>query len=114
MAVDDPADERVGAAEELGGERDIAAAERPADARRGHRAVMFDQERHRLDGEAEPFAEGGKERHVALPPAAEREVLAGDEPLPTGEKIGSAFEAFLAGLDDQSKDNGDEPGWEER
>jgi hypothetical protein len=41
-------------------------------------------------------------------------LLAGDEPLPTGEEIGSAFEAFLADLDDQSKDNGDEPGWEER
>jgi len=46
-------------------------------------------------------------------------LLSGDEPLPTGEEIGSAFEAFLADLDDQggdqSKDNGDDAGgWDGR
>ncbi|WP_210503784.1 PAC2 family protein [Nocardioides xinjiangensis] len=45
-------------------------------------------------------------------------LLAGDGPLPTGDEIGSAFEAFLADLDDQSrdpsKDNDTDPGWEER
>lgn len=43
-------------------------------------------------------------------------LLAGDGPLPTGEEIGNAFEAFLADLDDQSKDNGDDAGsgWEDR
>ena len=46
-------------------------------------------------------------------------LLAGDEPLPTGEEIGSAFEAFLADLEDdskdQSKDNGDDAGgWDGR
>ena len=42
-------------------------------------------------------------------------LLAGDEPLPTGEEIGSEFEAFLADLDDQSKDNGDDAGgWDGR
>ena len=33
--------------------------------------------------------------------AAGTSLLAGDEPLPTGEEIGSAFEAFLADLEDQ-------------
>ena len=37
-------------------------------------------------------------------------LLAGDEPLPTGEEIGSAFEAFLADLDDQGKDQGKDAG----
>jgi predicted ATP-grasp superfamily ATP-dependent carboligase len=46
-------------------------------------------------------------------------LLAGDEPLPTGEEIGSAFEAFLADLEDdskdQTKDNGDDAGgWDGR
>ena len=46
-------------------------------------------------------------------------LLSDDEPLPTGEEIGSAFEAFLADLDDQgrdqSKDNGDDAGgWDGR
>lgn len=45
-------------------------------------------------------------------------LLAGDEPLPTGEEIGSAFEAFLADLDDRSKgdgkEGGDDAGWEDR
>ena len=46
-------------------------------------------------------------------------LLSGDEPLPTGEEIGSAFEAFLADLEDdskdQSKDNGDDAGgWDGR
>jgi predicted ATP-grasp superfamily ATP-dependent carboligase len=42
-------------------------------------------------------------------------LLAGDEPLPTGEEIGRDFEAFLADLDDQSKDNGDDAGgWDGR
>jgi len=42
-------------------------------------------------------------------------LLSGDEPLPTGEEIGSAFEAFLADLDDQPKDNGDDAGgWDGR
>jgi predicted ATP-grasp superfamily ATP-dependent carboligase len=42
-------------------------------------------------------------------------LLAGDEPLPTGEEIGSAFEAFLADLEDESKDNGDDAGgWDGR
>jgi len=46
-------------------------------------------------------------------------LLSGDEPLPTGDEIGSAFEAFLADLDDQggdqSKDNGDDAGgWDGR
>lgn len=46
--------------------------------------------------------------------AAGTSLLAGDEPLPTGEEIGSAFEAFLADLDDQSKENPDDSGWEDR
>ena len=51
--------------------------------------------------------------------AAGTSLLGGDGPLPTGEEIGSAFEAFLADLDDQSrdpsKDNGeDTSGWEDR
>jgi predicted ATP-grasp superfamily ATP-dependent carboligase len=46
--------------------------------------------------------------------AAGSSLLAGDEPLPTGEEIGSAFEAFLADLDDQSKDNPDETGGADR
>jgi hypothetical protein len=50
--------------------------------------------------------------------AAGTSLLGGDETLPTGEEIGSAFEAFLAGLDDPSKDpgkdNGDETGWDDR
>ena len=34
---------------------------------------------------------------------------------PTGEEIGRDFEAFLADLDDQSKDNGDDAGgWDGR
>jgi hypothetical protein len=42
-------------------------------------------------------------------------LLSGDEPLPTGEEIGSAFEAFLADLEDESKDNGDDAGgWDGR
>ncbi|MFC7724418.1 proteasome assembly chaperone family protein [Nocardioides sp. GCM10028917] len=42
-------------------------------------------------------------------------LLAGDGPLPTGEEIGSAFEAFLADLEDESKDNGDDAGgWDGR
>ncbi|HEX5917824.1 MAG TPA: PAC2 family protein [Nocardioides sp.] len=44
-------------------------------------------------------------------------LLSSDEPLPTGEEIGSAFEAFLADLEDDSKDpgNGDDaPGWDGR
>ena len=47
--------------------------------------------------------------------AAGSSLLAGDEPLPTGEEIGNAFEAFLADLDDRSKGD-DEPGtgWEDR
>ena len=46
--------------------------------------------------------------------AAGTSLLAGDGPLPTGDEIGSAFEAFLADLDDQSKDNDGDPGWEDR
>jgi hypothetical protein len=48
--------------------------------------------------------------------AAGTSLLAGDGPLPTGEEIGRDFEAFLAELDDQSKDNGEDPGsgWEDR
>ena len=48
--------------------------------------------------------------------AAGTSLLAGDEPLPTGEEIGSAFEAFLAELNDQEdpKDAGDDPGWDGR
>ena len=42
--------------------------------------------------------------------AAGTSLLAGDEPLPTGEEIGQQFEQFLAGLDD---DQG-ESGWTER
>lgn len=50
-------------------------------------------------------------------------LLSDDEPLPTGEEIGSAFEAFLADLDDQGRDqskdqfrdNGDDAGgWDGR
>lgn len=42
-------------------------------------------------------------------------LLAGDEPLPTGEEIGSAFEAFLADLDDGPKGSDDDaPGWDGR
>ena len=42
-------------------------------------------------------------------------LLAGDEPLPTGEEIGSAFEAFLADLDDRPKDSDDDTsGWDGR
>ena len=39
-------------------------------------------------------------------------LLASDEPLPTGEEIGNAFEQFLAGLDDgdQGGDPGEAPG----
>ncbi len=40
--------------------------------------------------------------------AAGASLLATDQPLPTGEEIGHAFEQFLAGLDDQPKDEGDE------
>ena len=46
--------------------------------------------------------------------AAGTSLLAGDGPLPTGDEIGSAVEAFLADLDDQSKDNDGDPGWEDR
>ena len=47
--------------------------------------------------------------------AAGTSLMAGDGPLPTGEEIGRDFEAFLAELDDRSKDDGDEaPGWEDR
>ena len=48
--------------------------------------------------------------------AAGTSLLAGDEPLPTGEEIGRDFEAFLAELDDRPKDDGDGPaaGWEDR
>ena len=48
--------------------------------------------------------------------AAGTSLLAGDEQLPTGEEIGSAFEAFLAELDDQGdpKDSGDDAGWDGR
>jgi hypothetical protein len=42
--------------------------------------------------------------------AAGSSLLAGDEPLPTGEEIGRDFEAFLADLDDRSKDDGDDAG----
>ena len=42
--------------------------------------------------------------------AAGTSLLAGDQPLPTGEEIGLQFEQFLAGLDD---DQG-ESGWTER
>ncbi|UFN44944.1 PAC2 family protein [Nocardioides okcheonensis] len=43
-------------------------------------------------------------------------LLAGDGPLPTGEEIGSAFEAFLAELDEPGKGEGDDDtaGWEDR
>ena len=42
-------------------------------------------------------------------------LLSGDEPLPTGEEIGSAFEACLADMEDESKDNGDDAGgWDGR
>src|SRR5688572_857718 len=47
-------------------------------------------------------------------------LLASDGPLPTGEEIGRDFEAFLADLDDRSKDqskeDGDDAGagWEDR
>ncbi|HEY0646229.1 MAG TPA: PAC2 family protein, partial [Nocardioides sp.] len=51
--------------------------------------------------------------------AAGTSLLAGDGPLPTGEEIGRDFEAFLAELDDQSKDpnkgdDDDTAGWEDR
>ena len=48
--------------------------------------------------------------------AAGSSLLAGDGTLPTGEEIGRDFEAFLAELDDRSKDNGEDPGsgWEDR
>ncbi|CAM3599846.1 PAC2 family protein [Nocardioides zeicaulis] len=48
--------------------------------------------------------------------AAGSSLLAGDGPLPTGEEIGSAFEAFLAELDDSGKgdDDADGTGWEDR
>lgn len=43
-------------------------------------------------------------------------LLAGDQPLPTGEEIGQQFEQFLAGLDDEQGDPGEpgESGWTER
>ena len=43
-------------------------------------------------------------------------LLAGDQPLPTGEEIGRDFEQFLAELDDRSKDGDESPesGWTER
>ena len=34
-------------------------------------------------------------------------LLAGDQPLPTGEELGREFERFLAGLDDPEKGDGD-------
>ena len=47
--------------------------------------------------------------------AAGSSLLASDGTLPTGEEIGRDFEAFLADLDDQSKDNGDDAGgWDGR
>ena len=51
--------------------------------------------------------------------AAGTSLLAGEGPLPTGEEIGRDFEAFLAELDDQSKDDpkdggDDNTGWEDR
>lgn len=42
--------------------------------------------------------------------AAGTSLLAGDEPLPTGEEIGQQFEQFLAGLDEEQG----ESGWTER
>ncbi|MCD6639954.1 MAG: PAC2 family protein [Nocardioides sp.] len=39
-------------------------------------------------------------------------LLAGDEPLPTGEEIGRQFEQFLAGLDEGPGES--DPGWEGR
>ncbi|MFB9311928.1 PAC2 family protein [Nocardioides plantarum] len=36
-------------------------------------------------------------------------LLAEDQPIPTGEEIGQQFEQFLAGLEDDGKDTGDEP-----
>ena len=42
-------------------------------------------------------------------------LLADDGQLPTGEEIGNAFEAFLADLDGESKDDGDaDQGWSDR
>jgi len=41
-------------------------------------------------------------------------LLAGDEPLPTGEQLGQEFEQFLAGLEQPGDDDTDEPpadGW---
>ena len=47
--------------------------------------------------------------------AAGTSLLAGDGTLPTGEEIGRDFEAFLAELDDQSKDGDDSgAGWDGR
>ncbi len=45
--------------------------------------------------------------------AAGTSLLAGDEPLPTGEEIGTAFEEFLAGLSERDDDVPDS-GWEDR
>ena len=44
--------------------------------------------------------------------AAGTSLLAGDEPLPTGEEIGQQFEQFLAGLDEEQGESGS--GWTER
>src|SRR6478736_1497980 len=47
--------------------------------------------------------------------AAGTSLLASDGTLPTGEEIGRDFEAFLADLDDRSKDDGDDAGgWDGR
>ena len=44
--------------------------------------------------------------------AAGTSLLAGDEPMPTGEEIGQQFEQFLAGLDEEQGESGS--GWTER
>ena len=73
----------------------------PLDPRRGRRR------RPRARAAVRLLPRGRGRRHARCWPATSR--------CPTGEEIGSDFEAFLADLDDQSKDNGDDAGgWDGR
>ena len=83
VAADDDALDAVRTPQRLGGRNHVAGVDAGSDVgrRKGHRlaAVVFGDQRHGLDGEAEPLAGLTQRVDVAGRLLAEREVLADDD-----------------------------------
>ena len=76
----------------------------PLERETQRRAAEIDQQ---IDDSAEvrEVVSGLEQQYDAFQAGREGSLLAGDEPLPSGEEIGAQFEQFLAGLDDDDRED---------